>query len=185
MHSIFSKRKTIPQLDSIQCLLRTGYFPPSLLSLSFWLASLSHGTWNVRGQVSPWNKFDPEYSPFIAAWNVGTCLYMAWTSISCLNQFINSVVWNGNAINWAPVWCDICMLHFGHWYCPFLLTSHVASRIIVGASVAIPAASLCINRRLYHIASVKTVTVTPAEACPIIRLGSHHINVFRRNDAQW
>lgn len=33
---------------------------------------------------------------------------MAWTGIACLNVFVNSIVWNGNAINWAPVWCDIC-----------------------------------------------------------------------------
>lgn len=49
--------------------------------------------------------------PFcILAWNTGTCLYMAWTALGCLNGFINSIVWNGNAINWAPVWCDICKL---------------------------------------------------------------------------
>ena len=70
---------------------------------------------------------------------------MAWTGLACLNQFINSIVWNNNAINWAPVWCDI------------------SSKFIVGTAVAIPAASLCINRRLYHIASVKSVTVTKAE----------------------
>ncbi|KAG5640715.1 hypothetical protein DXG03_007436 [Asterophora parasitica] len=79
------------------------------------------------------------------AWNTGTCLYMAWTGLACLTQFINSIVWNKNAINWAPVWCDI------------------TARIIIGVSVAIPAASLCINRRLYHIASVRSVTVTKAE----------------------
>jgi len=78
----------------------------------------------------------------LEAWNTGTCLYMAWTSISCLNLFINSIVWNGNAINWAPTWCDI------------------SSRIMVGANVAIPAASLCINRRLYHISRCSSVTVT-------------------------
>jgi pheromone a factor receptor len=34
---------------------------------------------------------------------------------------------------------------------------------MVGSSVAIPAASLCINRRLYQIASVQSVTKTRAE----------------------
>lgn len=38
-----------------------------------------------------------------------------------------------------------------------------ASRIIVSVGVAIPAASLCINRRLYHIASVKSVKISKAE----------------------
>ncbi|KAJ2924696.1 hypothetical protein H1R20_g12405, partial [Candolleomyces eurysporus] len=73
------------------------------------------------------------------AWNTGTCLYMVWCGIGCLNMFINSIVWNGNALNKAPVW---------------------SSRIILGCHFAIPAASLCINRRLYHIASCKAVTVS-------------------------
>lgn len=67
---------------------------------------------------------------------------MIWVGIANLNLFINSVVWDGNAYNPAPVWCDI------------------SSRIQVMVAVAIPAASLCINRRLYHIASITTVTTT-------------------------
>ncbi|KAF9494768.1 pheromone receptor [Pleurotus eryngii] len=76
------------------------------------------------------------------AWNSGTCLYMIWTAIGCLNYFVNSVVWHANAIDWAPIWCDI------------------STRLTVGLSVAIPAASLCINRRLYKIASVQTVSIS-------------------------
>ncbi|EGO28760.1 hypothetical protein SERLADRAFT_434660 [Serpula lacrymans var. lacrymans S7.9] len=81
----------------------------------------------------------------LQAWNSGTCYYMIWTSLACLNQFINSVVWHGSAINYAPVWCDISI------------------RIMLGASVGIPAASLCINRRLYQISRVHAVTVTRSE----------------------
>ncbi|TFK44579.1 pheromone A receptor-domain-containing protein [Crucibulum laeve] len=79
------------------------------------------------------------------AWNTGTCLYMGWTGLMCLVFFINSIVWDANVINWAPVWCDI------------------TAKLVVGISVAIPATSLCINRRLYHIASVRTVTRSAAE----------------------
>lgn len=81
----------------------------------------------------------------LEAWNTGTCLYMIWTGLSCLIQFINSIVWRSNVINWAPVWCDI------------------STKFMIGASVAIPACSLCINRRLYHIASVSSVTKTRAQ----------------------
>jgi pheromone a factor receptor len=42
------------------------------------------------------------------AWNTGTVMYMLWTAVGLLNQFVNSIVWKDNAINWAPVWCDIC-----------------------------------------------------------------------------
>lgn len=81
----------------------------------------------------------------LEAWNTGTCLYMIWTGLSCLIQFINSIVWRSSVINWAPVWCDI------------------STKIMVGSSVAIPACSLCINRRLYHIASISSVTKTKAQ----------------------
>ncbi|KAF9477440.1 fungal pheromone STE3G-protein-coupled receptor [Pholiota conissans] len=79
------------------------------------------------------------------AWNSGTCLYMIWTGVGCLNLFINSIIWHNNAIDWAPVWCDI------------------STRIILSVGIAIPAASLCINRRLYKIASCQTATISRAE----------------------
>ena len=44
----------------------------------------------------------------LEAWNTGTCLYMLWVAVACLCQLVNSIVWSGNAIDWAPVWCDIC-----------------------------------------------------------------------------
>nr|WCD39441.1 Ste3-4 [Ganoderma boninense] len=42
------------------------------------------------------------------AWNSGTCLFMIWTSIACLNLGVNAIIWNNNVLNFAPVWCDIC-----------------------------------------------------------------------------
>ncbi|TFY78496.1 hypothetical protein EWM64_g5516 [Hericium alpestre] len=81
----------------------------------------------------------------LEAWNSGTCYYMIWSGIACLNQFVNSVVWHGNALNPSPIWCDISI------------------RITLGATVAIPAASLCINRRLYQIASIRAVSVSRGE----------------------
>ena len=38
-----------------------------------------------------------------------------------------------------------------------------AIRITMGASVGLPAASLCINRRLYRIASVQSVSITHSD----------------------
>ncbi|KAJ7643057.1 pheromone receptor [Mycena polygramma] len=79
------------------------------------------------------------------AWNSGTCLFMIWTSLSCFIGFVNSLVWANTIDDVAPVWCDI------------------STRLIVGIAVAIPAASLCINRRLYKIASSSTVSISKAE----------------------
>ncbi|KAG6836055.1 hypothetical protein H0H93_011913 [Arthromyces matolae] len=101
----------------------------------FWI-TLSYICFLLCAIPLPWH---------LEAWNTGTCLYMVWAGLSNLNQAINATVWNGNAINWAPVWCDI------------------SARFFLGANVAIPCASLCINRRLYQIASVRSVTVTRAE----------------------
>ncbi|KAH9943676.1 putative fungal pheromone GPCR, STE3-type [Amylocystis lapponica] len=79
------------------------------------------------------------------AWNAGTCLYMLWASLASLVEFIDAIVWNGTALNVAPVWCDI------------------STKFLIGAGVGIPAASLCINRRLYKISSVSAVTVDRKE----------------------
>jgi pheromone a factor receptor len=104
----------------------------------------------------------------LQAWNSGTCFFVLWTSLACLNQFINSVMWANDALNKAPVWCDICKR------CPpppplppNLLTrwSYLATRIMLGAAVGIPASSLCIMRRLHGIAKIQAVSPTHAEVC--------------------
>ncbi|KAF9221756.1 STE3-domain-containing protein [Gyrodon lividus] len=76
------------------------------------------------------------------AWNAGTCAYIIWASLGCLLEFVNSVVWRNNALNIAPVWCDI------------------SSKVLLGAGIGIPAAGLCISRRLYMIAVIKSTVVT-------------------------
>ena len=118
--------------------------------------------WHLEGKYHIFLNFWILDLQLNSAWNTGTCLYMAWAGVACLMQFINSVVWNGNAINWAPVWCDICtFLLLSIFFLSLIPFS--ATRIWIGASFGIPAASLCINRRLYQIASVKSVTITRAE----------------------
>ncbi|KAI0651369.1 pheromone A receptor-domain-containing protein [Trametes meyenii] len=81
----------------------------------------------------------------LQAWNAGTCVYMIWASFACLVQFVNSIVWKDTAQNLAPVWCDI------------------STKFIIGAGIGIPAATLCINRRLYAITSVRSVSISRDE----------------------
>ncbi|TFK50595.1 fungal pheromone STE3G-protein-coupled receptor [Heliocybe sulcata] len=76
----------------------------------------------------------------VRSWNSGTCWYMLWTGLGCAVHFVNSVLWHGSVSNMAPVWCDI------------------STRIDVAASFGIPAASLCIQRRLYQIVYTKSVS---------------------------
>jgi pheromone a factor receptor len=78
----------------------------------------------------------------LQGWNAGTCVYMIWVAFSCLIQFVNSIIWRNSALNVAPVWCDI------------------SSKLLIGASVGVPASALCISRRLYTIAVIKTASPT-------------------------
>jgi len=78
----------------------------------------------------------------LEAWNTGTCLSILWTGTGSLILSINAIIWDGNTVNWAPVWCDI------------------TTKLMIGLAVGIPAASLCINMRLYTIASIRSVTFT-------------------------
>jgi len=95
------------------------------------------------------------------AWNTATCLFMIWTGLGCMMQCINSIVWNGNMINRAPVYCDICKSVDPLTLERSLTLRHrTATRIQVALNSAIPACSLCINRRLYKIASMKSVVIT-------------------------
>ena len=41
--------------------------------------------------------------------------------------------------------------------------SQIATKFNIGMTVAISAASLCINRRLYHIACIRVVTATKSD----------------------
>ncbi|KAF8704763.1 STE3-like pheromone receptor, partial [Rhizoctonia solani] len=73
----------------------------------------------------------------VRARNIGTLLFIGWSFISTLVFFVNSLVWAGNLSDPAPVWCDI------------------SAKILIGVSVGLSAASLCINRKLYQITHPK------------------------------
>ena len=47
-----------------------------------------------------------------SSWGAGTCLFIFWAGLSSLVSFVNSIVWDGNIVNWTPVWCDICEFCF-------------------------------------------------------------------------
>lgn len=111
------------------------------------------------------------------AWNTGTCLYMLWSAIGCLNAFINSIVWTGNAIDKAPLWCDFCKpCDYCNDFNILSSRTSVATRLLVAFSVAIPAASLCINRRLYNIASCSAAHITRSDVSTVPKFLPHMSN---------
>nr|GAT61196.1 pheromone B alpha 1 receptor [Mycena chlorophos] len=81
----------------------------------------------------------------LEAYNVGTCMYMLWTGFACIILGVDSIVWKDNVLDLAPRWCDF------------------STHFLNGYNLAIPACTLCINRRLYQIASVRTVMKTKAQ----------------------
>lgn len=100
----------------------------------------------------------------LRARNTGTCRSMVWIGLSCLNKFVNSIVWNSDAINWAPVWCDICKLSQTH---------HFGNRDLIGlSSVEVHNRELCSDTAilslhqswtLYRIPSMWSVIRTDAD----------------------
>ncbi|CAE7159125.1 unnamed protein product, partial [Rhizoctonia solani] len=75
--------------------------------------------------------------------NTGTLLYIGWTVVANLNLMINSILWKDSVEDFAPAWCTI------------------SAKIIAAQSVGLTAASMCINRKLYNIATIQSVSITP------------------------
>lgn len=84
------------------------------------------------------------------AWNAGCSLYGIWTGLICLIQFTNHAVWKSDAIDRAPIWCDIGKDRPST--CPLsnILTLHklAAIRISFVGPIGILSAALVIARRV-------------------------------------
>ncbi|KAI0316926.1 pheromone A receptor-domain-containing protein [Amylostereum chailletii] len=73
------------------------------------------------------------------SWNVGTQLLGLWVVLESAITGAEAIVWSGTSDNLSPLWCDI--------------SSHLA----LASNIGVPACSLIITRRLYHIARMRTV----------------------------
>ena len=90
----------------------------------------------------------------------GTVYLMIWTFLGCLIHIVDTAVWDGSLQNSAPVWCDIGALPLLSSDTCVLKAFRSATKVLMGLTVAIPLSSLCINRRLYNIATLKSATIT-------------------------
>lgn len=79
------------------------------------------------------------------SWNVGTVSYMLWVGVGCLLYAINAIVWRNHVDNVSTFW------------------AYFSTRTIQAAAMGVLVSSLTINRRLYQISKVSTVTVSPDE----------------------
>ncbi|KAI0310505.1 pheromone A receptor-domain-containing protein [Amylostereum chailletii] len=76
--------------------------------------------------------------------NIPTLSLMGWSFFLNIFYAVNIIVWNGNILDWAPVYCDI------------------TTKFRVGAQFAIPAAVFCVCRSLESIASNRAVYIDRA-----------------------
>lgn len=86
------------------------------------------------------------------AWNSSTVLWIFWSGTGCLIHFINAIIWNDNAVNQAPVWCDISE-HSTSLLYMLTIVSHtsLATRFIHVVPIGIITASALLNHRLYKL----------------------------------
>ncbi|KAH7924988.1 STE3-domain-containing protein [Leucogyrophana mollusca] len=109
--------------------------------------------------------------------NIATLSIILWLFISNLIFAINSVIWANTVLNVAPVWCDI------------------ATKLQIGANMALPACCLCVCIHLERIASVRQARTTHADrrrrmifdaalcwGMPIIYMALHYIVQGHRFD---
>jgi pheromone a factor receptor len=74
--------------------------------IGFWLSVIPL-YWHLQGKLQFTNGPSLNIKVHVTAWNTGTCMYMVWTALGCLIYFINSILWRGNVLDKAPIYCDI------------------------------------------------------------------------------
>jgi len=99
--------------------------------------------------------------PFPWHWrarNVATMALMFWLCIVNIIFGVNAIVWAGNVNNPIPVWCDISTWSFVSFTKSILNALQTATKIAVGASYALPLATLCICKHLEMVSSSRKVS---------------------------
>jgi len=85
--------------------------------------------------------------------NVPILAIISWLFSVDLVQPANSVIWLDNTRNVIPVWCDISKYFFSVLRVVIHNLSYSATRIMVGASFALPISTLCICKNLEEVSS--------------------------------
>lgn len=90
--------------------------------------------------------------------NIPVLSMTAWLFISNTIYGINAIVWANNVDIVIPVWCDISK-PFAMFCFSSRLISLPATKLQIGATMALPACCLCICIRLERISSVRQVSM--------------------------
>ena len=84
--------------------------------------------------------------------NVPVLAIISWSFIVDSIQAVNSVIWIDNTRSVIPVWCDISEF-FSVLRVDIHNLSYSATRIMIGASFALPISTLCICKYLEEVSS--------------------------------
>ncbi|CAE6424199.1 unnamed protein product [Rhizoctonia solani] len=109
--------------------------------------------------------------------NVGTLSLIFWYASINLTRGINAIIWGGNTLNYAPVWCDIC------------------TKLVIGANWGFSASTVCICRYLAQVSSPHYTIADVAErrrrmvfdvavsvVLPIVGMALHYVVQGHRFD---
>ncbi|KZP27528.1 fungal pheromone STE3G-protein-coupled receptor [Athelia psychrophila] len=77
--------------------------------------------------------------------NVSTISLIAWLFISNIIYGVDAIIWRDSAVILVPVWCDI------------------TTKLLVGATIALPACCLCICIQLERIASPRSSSMSATD----------------------
>ena len=84
--------------------------------------------------------------------DVPSLALVSWLLMANLVHLVNAVVWAGNVDVHSEIWCDISEFHISRGVFA-TLTSVIATKLVLGVNVAVPAAFLCIGRQLELLSS--------------------------------
>lgn len=89
--------------------------------------------------------------------NTATLSIITWLFVADVIFGVNSLIWAGNVKDITPIWCDISELLAAFYVIPSV-NPFSGSKITVGASYALPLATLCICKHLEAVSSSRNVS---------------------------
>ena len=118
----------------------------------------------------------------LQSWNVGAACFSLWTALSCLDIFINTVIWRDSFFPSYPIFCDICGFDKVPFVASFLIVAS-AVHFKLAAIIGVPLCSLTINRRLFLITRQKQVAASRKEVTftNALALALSHLNLPSEN----
>ena len=95
--------------------------------------------------------------------NVATLAMVGWLFVINVIYGVDAIIWHQSILVKAVVWCDISTFTVESSLPGITDRLHPASRVIIGAGIALPAACMCISIHLAQVASANHVQNSRAD----------------------